>query len=94
VTSSDDELGGSLYIGMQNDDKESEHRNIPRFLQSSGPTSSGLSRLSYVFEMEERKGFFYLMTKAKTQLVESVKKFRESKGSIDLRGISVLYILT
>jgi len=34
--------------------------------------------------MEERKRFFYLMTKEKTELIESVKKFKEGKGSIDL----------
>ena len=34
--------------------------------------------------MEENKRFFYLMTMDKTELIESVKKFKKSTGSIDL----------
>ena len=34
--------------------------------------------------MEKRKRFFYLMTKNKTEWIESVKKFKASKGSTDL----------
>ena len=59
MTSSDDVLNGSLYIDMQNDDKECEHRISPGFLQSSGPRSSGPSRLSDTFLGGKKKFLFF-----------------------------------
>ena len=85
VTSSDEELGDCLFIDVGNDDGEGENGTRPRrssVVSESG--NSGPSRLSDKYKMEERKNFFYLMTKAKAQLVDSAKDFKESKSSIDL----------
>ncbi|KAK2722938.1 hypothetical protein QYM36_003208 [Artemia franciscana] len=85
VTSSDEELGDCSFIDVGNDDGEGENGTRPRrssVVSESG--NSGPSRLSDKYKMEERKNFFYLMTKAKAQLVDSAKDFKESKSSIDL----------